>query len=68
LRESKLQEQKRQQEERVRRALARSQETKQRAPGRKLMYRSQPPPKAKPAAARKARHSAEDEEMRYFFT
>ena len=68
MREEKLQKQKQIQDERVKRALARAQEAPRKVAGRKLMYRSKPPAKKKQVAKSKARRSAEEEELKYFFS
>jgi hypothetical protein len=52
----------------MKRALARAQEEPQKNTGRKLMYRSQPPSKRKQETGRQHRRSAEEEELRYYFS
>eukprot|EP00049_Salpingoeca_infusionum_P001157 m.45686 g.45686 ORF g.45686 m.45686 type:complete len:538 (-) comp10893_c0_seq3:221-1834(-) len=67
LREEKLAAQKRHQEERVRRALQRANEGPKKQVGKKLVYRSAPPPKHKKKTTFKAQ-TAEEEEMKYLFS
>lgn len=68
LREEKLIEQKRHQEERIRKAIERAQAEPKKKTGRRLVFRSCPPQTRKRADPLFEKHDKEEEDLKYFFT
>ncbi|XP_066912759.1 cilia- and flagella-associated protein 100-like [Clytia hemisphaerica] len=68
LREEKLLEQKKHQEERIKKAIERAQAEPKKKTGRRLVFRSCPPQTRKREDVTHEKHDKEEEELKYFFT
>jgi len=68
LREEKLQEQRRHQEERIKKAIERAQAEPKKKTGRRLVFRSCPPQTRKREDVTHEKQDKEEEELKYFFT
>ncbi|XP_047122843.1 cilia- and flagella-associated protein 100 isoform X1 [Hydra vulgaris] len=68
LREEKLLEQKKNQEERIRKAIERAKAEPKKKTGRRLVFRSAPPQARKHVEISREKYDKEEEELKYFFT